>query len=69
MSKHKVCINKDFCKSCGICIAVCPANCLVFSEDFNEHGFHPVEYKGGCIGCGRCYLVCPDFAIEVISDD
>jgi 2-oxoglutarate ferredoxin oxidoreductase subunit delta len=62
-------INKGYCKSCGLCVEVCPLKSLSVGESFNKSGFHPVELTGKCIGCGKCYLICPDFAIEVTDDE
>ena len=64
----KLIINKENCKSCGMCIKVCPFGVLAFSEECNKAGDHFVKQIGECKGCGRCYLICPDLAIEVIND-
>ncbi len=63
----KAIINKEFCKGCGMCVAVCPVNALVIGETFNKSGTKIAELRDEekCIGCGRCFMICPDFAIEV----
>jgi len=33
-------INKDACKGCGICIAMCPVKILEFSDELNNRGVH-----------------------------
>ena len=58
-------IKNNYCKSCEICISVCPVDALSVSSIFNSSGVHPVEVSQTCIGCGQCFYVCPDFAIEV----
>ncbi len=65
MEEAKVIINEERCKSCGLCVAVCPKNVLRISDKLNPTGYHPVELfdNDGCISCGFCYLVCPDAAI------
>ncbi len=65
MEERKVIINEERCKSCGLCISVCPKGVLRISEKLNLTGYHPVELfdNDGCISCGFCYLICPDAAI------
>ena len=67
-------INKNLCKSCGLCIDVCPNQILVFSKTSEkEHIRCRSHDKGkfvksvcefGCIGCKRCVKVCPVDAID-----
>ncbi len=60
--KHfEVQVYKDWCKSCGICAALCPKQ--VLSRD--EEGRPLVVAPDACIGCAWCELHCPDFAISV----
>jgi 2-oxoglutarate ferredoxin oxidoreductase subunit delta len=54
-------IYKDWCKSCGICIAFCPKK--VF--ECNHLGDPVVVNPEKCIGCLFCELRCPDFAVSV----
>ena len=54
-------IFKGWCKSCGICAAFCPRECIRLDED----GSPVVEDSSRCTGCGWCELHCPDFAISV----
>lgn len=54
-------IYRDWCKSCGICAALCPKQVL----SRNEEGSPVVTDPDACIGCGWCELHCPDFAISV----
>ncbi len=57
----KLSVNREWCKSCGICIEFCPKDVLV--PDDQEK---PVpENIDDCIKCGLCELRCPDFAITV----
>jgi 2-oxoglutarate ferredoxin oxidoreductase subunit delta len=53
------------CKGCGFCIAFCPPQVLIFSEEFNLHGYHfpRLANQDDCTGCNLCGLYCPDFAI------
>jgi 2-oxoglutarate ferredoxin oxidoreductase subunit delta len=54
-------IYRDWCKSCGICAAFCPRQCL----SLNAEGAPVVDNAERCTGCRWCELHCPDFAICV----
>jgi coenzyme F420 hydrogenase subunit beta len=41
------------CSGCGLCVGICPVNCL---EVYN--GFGKID-EDKCIRCGLCYFVCP----------
>ena len=58
-------IFRDWCKSCGICIAFCPKN--VIGRDTN--GRPVIERPDDCIGCRFCEIHCPDFAVTVRERD
>ncbi len=63
--RGQVSIDWNRCKGCGFCIEFCPPKILVFSEEFNSHGYHPpyLAKEEACTGCDLCGLYCPDFAI------
>ncbi|MCU0650776.1 MAG: 4Fe-4S dicluster domain-containing protein [Candidatus Omnitrophica bacterium] len=67
----KVQIDKQRCKGCYLCVAVCPKKSLQIQENLNKKGFRPVDFKKGseCIGCSFCALICPDCCIEIIKDE
>ena len=70
MSKYtgEFVIIEDYCKSCGLCISVCPVDILKISTGkTNFKGYDPVEVidKDKCIGCESCSLICPETAINV----
>lgn len=54
-------IFRDWCKSCGICIAFCPKHVIGRGKDTKP----VIERPDDCIGCRFCELHCPDFAITV----
>jgi 2-oxoglutarate ferredoxin oxidoreductase subunit delta len=54
-------IYRAWCKSCGICAAFCPRQCIRLDQE----GDPTVEEPDRCTGCGWCELHCPDFAISV----
>jgi 2-oxoglutarate ferredoxin oxidoreductase subunit delta len=54
-------IFMGWCKSCGICAAFCPRECI----GRDEEGSPVVKNASRCSGCGWCEVHCPDFAISV----
>jgi 2-oxoglutarate ferredoxin oxidoreductase subunit delta len=64
-------INKDACKGCGICIAMCPVKILEFSNGLNKVGVHyPIVIdETECTECENCMIYCPDFAMVVIKNE
>ncbi|MFA4903384.1 MAG: 4Fe-4S dicluster domain-containing protein [Desulfobaccales bacterium] len=66
--EYRINIYRDWCKSCGICAAFCPRQCLSLDAD----GAPVVDRAERCTGCRWCELHCPDFAIcvrEVVPQD
>jgi 2-oxoglutarate ferredoxin oxidoreductase subunit delta len=59
--RYEIDIFRDWCKSCGICAAFCPRECIALDD---EGVPSPVDSER-CTGCGWCELHCPDFAISV----
>jgi 2-oxoglutarate ferredoxin oxidoreductase subunit delta len=59
--EYKIGIFRDWCKSCGICAAFCPRQCL----SLDDQGNPVVADAARCTGCRWCELHCPDFAICV----
>ncbi len=58
--ENQIIIQREWCKSCGICIALCPEK--VFASNLGQPEIvHPEK----CIGCKSCEYHCPDFAIRV----
>ncbi len=64
-------INKEACKGCGICIAVCPKQILRFTKELNRRGVYYPEIidEHKCILCENCMIYCPDFAVVVKKDE
>ncbi|HNS32977.1 MAG TPA: 4Fe-4S binding protein [bacterium] len=64
-------VDKERCKSCKLCIEICPNNLFKVSEDFNKMGYHYIETdkNKSCSGCKRCVLICPDAAIEICKEE
>ena len=60
-------VDKDLCKSCGLCKKNCPKNVFDFSTQVNKKGYNyaqPVNMDQ-CISCKLCMKICPDLAIYV----
>ena len=60
LKKHV--INREWCKGCGICIAVCPKNVL----ELDKKDKAVAARKQDCIACQLCEQICPDLAITVM---
>lgn len=68
--KH-VTFSEERCKSCGICVSVCPKKIIAISDSkMNSKGFRPAEItdETKCIGCAFCASVCPDAAVTITAD-
>jgi 2-oxoglutarate ferredoxin oxidoreductase subunit delta len=57
----EILLTADLCKSCGICIKLCPHG--VFSAD--AEGRPLVTDLDACTSCRFCEQHCPDFALEI----
>ncbi len=54
-------ITEAWCKSCDICVKMCPERCLALDERQIVELVNPEA----CTGCRVCEWLCPDFAIAV----
>lgn len=55
------------CKSCGLCIEICPKKVLSWDDEVLGHFGTPTikcDIKN-CIQCKSCEKICPDIAIRV----
>jgi 2-oxoglutarate ferredoxin oxidoreductase subunit delta len=57
----EIVVDADLCKTCGICLALCPRD--VFTAD--ERGLPLVAHLEACTVCRICEYHCPDFAIAI----
>lgn len=62
-------INSIGCTGCGICISVCPSNCIKLIEsNLNFNGIANVNQEI-CAGCFFCAIDCPWETINMIYPD
>jgi indolepyruvate ferredoxin oxidoreductase, beta subunit len=57
-------ITAAWCKSCDICVKLCPERCLRLNAERVAELAQPQK----CTGCRVCEWLCPDFAIRVHLD-
>ena len=55
-------IRREWCKGCGICVALCPKQVLELDAQDKSTVVRPED----CICCRMCELRCPDLAITVL---
>ncbi len=55
-------VNEDRCDYCGVCIGVCPENCMELGETYLD-----IEDEI-CTSCKRCVLICPVAALEIYAN-
>ncbi len=63
-----VSVNRELCRSCGRCIAVCPYQAIAFHSD-GEGGYYARVDEALCKGCGNCISVCPSDAADSLYRD
>lgn len=63
----EILIDRECCKGCDICIAVCPKKIFIRSKKRNTAGTAMPEAQKieNCTGCRLCERLCPDGAIQV----
>ncbi len=54
-------ITEEWCKSCDICVKMCPERCLAL----DQRQIVKLVKPQACTGCRVCEWLCPDFAIAV----
>ena len=64
-------IERDRCKGCGLCVAVCPKRVLEISDRVNLIGYFPAYQARpeDCIYCATCCRMCPDVAITILKTE
>jgi len=64
--RFRIVVDPKRCKSCGICVALCPKNVLELT--YPDFRCEPVRMDD-CIGCLMFEQHCPDFAILCYPDE
>ena len=65
-------IDNSKCKSCYLCMDVCPHGLIKKSETIGSTGKQIAEFQDSekkCIACAQCALVCPDVAIVEVNKE
>ena len=66
----KIVVDIERCKGCGLCVVVCPKNCIVIAKRSNKIGYFPAEADNAdCTGCASCAIICPEAIIKVFQED
>lgn len=60
-------VKKELCCGCGVCVSVCPVNCIEMYVD-KEGFYYPHINEEKCIGCGLCKKRCPNTNIDKLND-
>lgn len=55
-------IRAEWCKGCGICVALCPRQVLAL----DERGKVQLVAEEACTACRICEVHCPDFVLSVV---
>jgi len=50
-------VKKGFCTQCGVCVGICPENCIDMKTD--KFGEYVPDVTDKCTQCGLCLKVCP----------
>lgn len=63
----RVVFDMDYCKSCNLCVKVCPKDIIFIGEKLNGQGYLAAEVteQDKCISCALCAQICPDTVISV----
>jgi ferredoxin len=64
--------GKERCVGCGLCAAVCPANCLTVVPGMDEVGIRNAKIylydMSRCVFCAMCVEVCPELALVMTHE-
>lgn len=59
-------IDPELCKSCSMCVTLCPKQVFEITHHVNKKGYNYAAVREGqCVKCKKCEKMCPDFAIYV----
>ncbi|MDR7418656.1 MAG: 4Fe-4S binding protein [Armatimonadota bacterium] len=68
MTDLRVIITTEWCKGCGLCVAVCPPNVLALGA-LNTLGYPAATLidNDRCTSCAACAMICPEGAVAVFK--
>jgi len=60
-------VTEEFCKGCGLCVAVCPQHAMQLTDRMNSRGIRPAHLADpeSCTGCTQCAIMCPDACLKI----
>lgn len=64
--RRLVLLNPAYCKSCAICVDLCPKHALALDPTARQVMFAKAE---ACNGCGLCEFLCPDYVLMLVPND
>jgi 2-oxoglutarate ferredoxin oxidoreductase subunit delta len=68
--KGMIVIDENICKSCELCIVICPKRLIKKGVRQNSIGYNPAIFDDKdekCTACMFCGLTCPEAAIEIFK--
>lgn len=64
--------GKERCVGCGLCAAVCPANCLTVVPGVDDNGIRNAKIylydMSRCVFCAMCVEACPELALVMTHE-
>lgn len=57
-------VEQNLCAGCGICIAICPKNALLLTQNSVKGVYFPIVDDDKCDKCGLCLKVCPGVSVD-----
>jgi len=60
--------KEDLCAGCGICMNICPSQCISININKNKGIFYPKLDEQKCNLCGFCLKVCPGINSDFSQD-
>ena len=66
----QVTIDNKKCKSCYLCVDVCPKKLIKPEGEVGKAGQNTVIFddkNNECLACAQCAYVCPDLAITSVT--
>lgn len=63
-------VDPEMCKSCRLCVNLCPKHVFTLSVHVNKKGYNYAQPTNldACVSCGMCEKLCPDLAVYVERD-